>query len=127
MWGKPPFSIVDNSAVDVRDLSAARNWFKEKLGLKEARFRREDDSGRPFVDLQTSDNSGILTLVQLAPGTDPAKTHAIFTSNYLEKASRWMLDRGIAVEPLSSDSGGNQFFGFHDFEGNRIEVCKEPG
>jgi len=31
MWGKPPFSIADNYAVDVRNLAAVRKWYKEKL------------------------------------------------------------------------------------------------
>ena len=52
MWGRPPFSIEDNCAVDVRDLAAAQRWYQEKLGLKKAKLKREDESGRPFVDLQ---------------------------------------------------------------------------
>lgn len=33
MWGGPPFWIADNCAVDVRSVSAARDWYKEKLGF----------------------------------------------------------------------------------------------
>jgi hypothetical protein len=51
MWGGPPFFIPDNCTVDVRNLAAAREWYKEKLGLREAHDRTEDDSGRPFADL----------------------------------------------------------------------------
>ena len=54
MWGKPPFSITDNCAIDVKNLAAAREWYKEKLALREAKNDREDDSGRPFADLYTS-------------------------------------------------------------------------
>ena len=36
MWGNPPFYISENCAVDVRNLAPAREWYKEKLGLREA-------------------------------------------------------------------------------------------
>jgi catechol 2,3-dioxygenase-like lactoylglutathione lyase family enzyme len=127
MWGANPFSIDDNYAMDVQDLTASHNWYKEKLGLKEAKLEREDDSGRPFVDLQISQDGGILTLVELTGGTAPKPEHVIFTSNHLEKTRSWMEGRGVTVEPVTNDSGGNQFFCFRDLDGNRIEVCKEPG
>jgi catechol 2,3-dioxygenase-like lactoylglutathione lyase family enzyme len=48
MWGGPPFSIPDNRAIGVRSVAAAREWYKEKLGLREIHDRREDDSGSPL-------------------------------------------------------------------------------
>jgi hypothetical protein len=33
MSGGPPFWIPDNYAIDVRNLAAARDRYKEKLGL----------------------------------------------------------------------------------------------
>jgi len=32
----------------------------------------------------------------------------------------------LQISP-TADSGGNRFFRFHDLEGNKIEVCVEPG
>jgi catechol 2,3-dioxygenase-like lactoylglutathione lyase family enzyme len=126
MWGKPPFSIGDNCAVDVRNLNAARNWYKEKLGLQEAQTDREDDSGRPFVDLCLSRDGTFISLLELAPGASPEKGHVIFFARNLEKAHQWLVGRGVHVEPATADSGGNDFFRFQDVEGNTIEVCVEP-
>ena len=126
MWGRPPFSIADNCAVDVRNLATVRNWYKEKLGLHEAGKDREEDSGRPFTDLHVSNDGSFLSLVQLAPGTSAEKRHVIFYAKNPEKTRQWLIDRGVAVQPVTADSGGNHFFQFQDLEGNTIEVCVEP-
>src|SRR6516165_3329174 len=127
MWGKPPFSIADNCAVDVRNLAAVRKWYKEKLGFHEADKDHEEDSGRrPFTDLYVSNDDTLLSLVQLGPGTSAEKRHVIFYAKDLEKAHHWLIDRGVTVPPATADSGGNRFFQFQDLEGNTIEVCVEP-
>jgi catechol 2,3-dioxygenase-like lactoylglutathione lyase family enzyme len=127
MWGSPPFSIADNCAVDVRNLSAACQWYKDKLGLREAKQDREDDSGRPFVDLHTPSTDTSLTLLELAPGATREKSHVIFFAKDLDKVHQWLQSRGVAVEQPTTDSGGNRLVDFHDLEGNKIEVCVEPG
>jgi catechol 2,3-dioxygenase-like lactoylglutathione lyase family enzyme len=127
MWGSPPFHIPDSCVVDVRDLAAARVWYKEKLGLQESHVRREDDSGRPFVDLCLSKHDeACLVLVELKPGTSPEKRHNIFYAKKLEKAREWLAERGLPVEAIETDSGGNRLFRFYDLDGNAIEVCVEP-
>ena len=127
MWGKPPFYIVDNCAVDVRNLAAAREWYKEKLGLHEANTDREEDSGRPFVDLHISNDDAFLSLLELEPGASAENRHVIFFTKNLDKAHQWLAGRGVAVEPTAADSGGNRLFRLQDLEGNTIEVCVEPG
>jgi catechol 2,3-dioxygenase-like lactoylglutathione lyase family enzyme len=126
-WSKPPFSISDNCAMDVRNLAAVRDWYEEKLGLRDALGEREEDSGRPFVDLHTPESEALLSLVELPTGATAENRHVIFFTNNLEKAHRWLAERGVLVEPITNDSGGNHFFRFHDLEGNTIEVCVEPG
>ena len=126
MWGKPPFSIADNYAVDVRNLAAVRKWYKEKLGFHEADKNRQVDPGRPHTDLYGSNEKTFLSLVQLGPGTLAEKQHVIFYAKNLEKAHQWLIDRGVTVQPATADSGGNRFFQFQDLEGNTIEVCVEP-
>lgn len=128
MWGRPPFWIADNCAVDVRDVAAARAWYKEKLGLQEIHDRKEDDSGRPFADLSLSGSRGMIgiSLVELGLGAAPSKQHVIFYAKKLEKAHQWLVDRGVATDAISTDSGGNRFFRFFDLDGNAIEVCAEP-
>jgi catechol 2,3-dioxygenase-like lactoylglutathione lyase family enzyme len=127
MWGKPPFTFADNNAIDVRNLAAAREWYKEKLGLHEAHSDRVDDSGRPFADLHVSGDDTFLSLVELEPGASRQNGHVIFFAANLEKAHQWLAGRGVTVEPTTTDSGGNRLFRFRDLEGNTIEVCVEPG
>ncbi|HKF50874.1 MAG TPA: VOC family protein [Candidatus Acidoferrales bacterium] len=129
MWGRPPFWIADNCAVDVRDLAAARDWYKQKLGLREIHDRKEDDSGRPFADVCTSASrglAGVCSLVELEPGAAATKQHVIFYTKKLEKTRQWLIDRGVATEAITADSGGNRFFRFFDLDNNALEVCVEP-
>jgi catechol 2,3-dioxygenase-like lactoylglutathione lyase family enzyme len=127
MWGKPPFSIPDNYAIDVRNLGGLCAWYKEKLGLQEANTDREEDSGRPFADLHISNDETFLSLVELPSGATAEKRHVIFYAKHLEKAHKWLVGRGVFVEPITTDSGGNRLFRFRDLEGNTIEVGVEPG
>jgi catechol 2,3-dioxygenase-like lactoylglutathione lyase family enzyme len=127
MFGKPPFVIPDNYGVGVRNLAAASAWYKDKLGLSEIETDREEDSGRPFMDLAVSKNDAFLSLVELAQGASPERQHVIFYARAsLEKAHKWFEDRGVTVEPITQDSGGNHLFRFRDLDGNAIEVCVEP-
>ena len=127
MWGKPPFSIADNCAIDVRNLAASREWYKEKLGMREAPKDRVEDSGRPFVDLSIANDDVFVSLVELKSGESVESRHVIFYAKNLEKARQWLAEREVFVELITSDSGGNRFFRFQDLEGNMIEVCIEPG
>ena len=126
MWGGPPFSIADNCAIDVRNVAAAREWYREKLGLREIHDRKEDDSGRPFADVCVSKDAGVCSLVELEPGASPGSPHVIFYAKDLEKARKWLIDRGVATEGITSDGGGNRLFRFFDLDSNAVEVCVEP-
>jgi catechol 2,3-dioxygenase-like lactoylglutathione lyase family enzyme len=126
MFGKPLFQIADNCAIDARNLSAARAWYIDKLGLSESKEIRDDDSGRPFADLCQSRSGPILSIVELAAGAASEKSHVIFYAGNIEKCHKWMAERGLQVEPITSDSGGNRLFRFRDLDGNAIEVCVEP-
>ena len=127
MWGKTPFWILDNCVIEVRNLGTARDWYKKTLGLREASGEREEDSGRPFVDLRVSNDDTALTLVEREATSSAQSEHVIFFTRNLQKAREWLTERGVTVEALASDSGGNRFFRFQDLEGNAIEVCVEPG
>jgi catechol 2,3-dioxygenase-like lactoylglutathione lyase family enzyme len=126
MWGGPPFRISDNYAIDVREVAAARQWYKEKLGLREIHDRKADDSGRPFADVCISKESGVCSLVELEPSAAPGRQHVVFYAKDLEKARKWLMDRGVATEGITSDGGGNHFFRFFDLDNSAIEVCVEP-
>jgi catechol 2,3-dioxygenase-like lactoylglutathione lyase family enzyme/branched-subunit amino acid transport protein AzlD len=126
MWGKPPFSIPDNYAIDVRNLAAVSDWYREKLGLREAHDDREEDSGRAFIDLHISNSDPFVSLVELPSGESAENRHVIFFAKNLNKTHEWLAARGVLVEPITIDSGGNRLFRFRDLEGNTIEMCVEP-
>jgi catechol 2,3-dioxygenase-like lactoylglutathione lyase family enzyme len=127
MWGKPPLFIADNCVVDVRNLQAVVEWYKEKLGLRESRDRETDDSGRRFADLCISGSDICISLLELEQDASAETRHVIFFTKKIEKAHEWLAERGVSVEPITMDSGGNRLFRFRDLEGNLIEVCVEPG
>ncbi len=127
MWGKHPFWISDNCVMEVRNLEAARDWYKKTFGLREASGERADDSGRPFVDLRVSNDDTALTLVEREAASPVQGEHVIFFTKNLQKAREWLTERGVTVEAITTDSGGNRLFRFQDLEGNAIEVCVEPG
>jgi catechol 2,3-dioxygenase-like lactoylglutathione lyase family enzyme len=124
MFGSIPIHVADNFAVSVRNLSDAKKWYTGKLGLREMRTDRQDDSGLPFVDLHFSGDDTFITLVEAGPEAQPQ--HAIFFTKNLSKAHKWLAERNVPTEPLATDSGGNRFFVFRDLDGNSIEVCLEP-
>lgn len=126
MWGKPAFSISDNCAVDVRNLGAARKWYEEKLGFREAPDKREEDSGWPFVNLCISNDGLARTLLEREAGTPPTNGHVIFFAKNLEKARQWLVERQVSAESTTEDSGGNRLFRFFDLDENPVEVCVEP-
>jgi catechol 2,3-dioxygenase-like lactoylglutathione lyase family enzyme len=121
-WGEAPFSIPDNYAIDVRNLVAASDWYKEKLGLLETDKHREEDSGRPFTDLHAPNNDAFLSLLELPPGTSAESGYIVFFARNLEKAQQWLSERGVVVEPIATDSAGNHRCRFQDPEGNTIDV-----
>lgn len=128
MWGfgKPPFEVADGYGIEVANLAIARNWYREKLGFRDAPEIAEDDSGRPFCGLKLSDDGAALSLVEKGPAGSAQEDHVIFYTSNPEKTREWMLQRGIPAGAIESDSGGNRFFKLQDLDGNTIEVCVEP-
>jgi hypothetical protein len=112
MWGKHPFWILDNCVVEVRNLGVARDWYKKTFGLREASGEREDDSGRPFVDLSISNDDTSLTLVEREAASPAQSEHVIFFTRNLEKAREWLIERGVTVEAVRAILGGTVSFGF---------------
>ena len=84
--GETSVWISDNCVIEVRNLGAARDWYKKTFGLREASGEREEDSGRPFVDLRVSNDDTALTLVELEATSSAQSEHVIFFTRNLEKA-----------------------------------------
>jgi catechol 2,3-dioxygenase-like lactoylglutathione lyase family enzyme len=125
MWGGKNFYFGDNVSVGVRNLDSAIVWYQEKLGLRLTPLKSEDFEA--FLSFSKDDDVG-LALVAIPPGETKANVdgHPILFSKKIESAHAEFAARGISVEPIQTDSGGNRFFRFRDLEGNQIEVCREP-
>ena len=125
MWGGKNFYFGDNVSVGVRNLDSAIVWYQEKLDLRLTPLKSEDFEA--FLSFSKDDDVG-LALVAIPPGETKANVdgHPIFFSKKIESAHAEFTARGISVEPIQTDSGGNAFFRFRDLEGNQIEVCREP-
>ncbi len=125
-FGKIPFEVADGYGIEVSSLEAARKWYIENLGFRDAPEVDGDDSGRPFCGLKVSDDGTPLSLVEKNPAQTKEQDHVIFYSRNLDKAREWITKRGVPAGPIVSDSGGNHFFKIQDLDGNTIEVCVEP-
>jgi catechol 2,3-dioxygenase-like lactoylglutathione lyase family enzyme len=125
MWGARSFYFGDSISVGVRDLNRAIAWYQEKLGLKLTPIKSEDFDA--LLAFDKKEEIGV-ALVLIPPGEMKANVegHPILFTKKIEKAHEEFEARGIYVEPIQSDSGGNRFFRFQDMEGNTIEVCVEP-
>jgi catechol 2,3-dioxygenase-like lactoylglutathione lyase family enzyme len=128
MWGKPPFYIPESFAVDVRDVQASQSWYKEKLGFRDAPAHIADDSGRPCVVLQL-DKDQYVSLIQVDAEPLTKSSYGdvprVFFASNIAKRHEWLRNRGVSVEAIDHDSGGNELFRFLDLDGNKLEVCKE--
>jgi hypothetical protein len=112
MWGSVPIFLSDSVAIAIDDLSIATNWYKEKLALQLAKTKREDDSGLPLVDLHYGQADTFITLVEDASRKSAAGSRPILFTKNIKKANDWLTHRGVAVEPITSDSGGKPVFLF---------------
>ena len=125
MWGRKNFYFGDNISVGVKDLDGAIAWYEEKLGLKLTPLKSEDFDA--FLAFGKKDETG-LALCLIPPGqtTVNVEGHPIVFTKTIEAASEEFVSKGINVEPIQTDYGGNKFFRFRDLDQNVIEVCHEP-
>jgi|SRR5579864_2317366 len=125
MWGRKNFYFADNISVGVKDLGRAVAWYQEKLGLRLTPLKSEDFEA--FLAFAKDDDIG-LALVVIRSGESKANIpgHPILFTKKIDAAYEDFVAKGINVQPIQSDSGGNRLFRFQDLEGNEIEVCVEP-
>src|SRR3989442_81304 len=110
-WTKKVLSFQDAVVVEVRDAAAAQRWYSEKLGLRYSSTKVEEAS----VVLGYSADDAELYLVEVSGNKDSesqsGRPPIIFASK-LAAAHEYLSSRGVAVSPVQSDSGGNNFFRF---------------
>jgi len=115
--------------IGVKDMERAVGWYSENLGLSV--WARRSDCNEVHLGYPTADKRAMIPLVVLVPIPDgrteaAVGRHPILFTKKIEKRHGEFASRGVYVEPIQSDSGGNRFFRFQDLDGNLIEVCVEP-
>ncbi len=126
------FGIFDGAAmvttiVRVRDVAASVRWYREKLGLEPVHVGY-DGPEHPIAAYEIA--GAVVSLWQLPPGEERAREHndtntyvcAIMTDD-LEPARAALIDRGVDVGEIRC-SANNEFFWFHDPDGNRFELSR---
>ena len=125
MWGRRHFYFGDNISVGVRDLDRAIAWYEEKLSLKRTWVKSENFDA--FLAFDKQDETGLaLVVIPSGQTTANVEAHPILFTKTIEAAHEKFSSKGINVEPIQSDSGGNRFFRFRDLDQNVLEVCRVP-
>ena len=129
--------LYGTSFVTVKDLNSAIEWYCDVLDVQKVSAGTNDlDLDRNYagtaVTLGYPTTKGkffpVITLIQIQPGNVFAPTEhrpILFTKDLNQIYGDLTLKQ--VAGPIEQDSGGNHFFAFQDLEGNRIEVCLEPG
>lgn len=115
-------------AVGVKNLEQAIDWYNANFGLVEG-YSNSNEATLGYAGGKGRSVIPLVLLVRIPAGSTEAavKRHPILFTRKLERARQNILANGISAGPIQEDSGGNRFFEFRDLEGNRIEVCLEPG
>lgn len=114
-------TVGDGIFVGVSDLQAARNWYKEKLGMREVPV--EVDEPADAIGLAFDGEDGALIIG--SPGSEPPAGSSILFTRKISKAHAWLNSQGVNVGTVERDRQGRQFFEIRDLEGNVLEVCEE--
>lgn len=113
--------------VRVRDVAASVAWYREKLGWDPI-CAGSDGPDHPIAAYAIA--GGVVSLWQLPPGQSRDRRHndrnsyvCMVTSGDLEAVRRTLVDRDIDIGEIRR-SANNEFFWFHDLDGNRFELSR---
>lgn len=131
-WLKSPANIMripGSIFLPVRNLDAASEWYRDKMGCHDVAPYEKDEPGATAA-LALEKESGVLTLGVIdprKPGTDVAEPSVptLYAGN-INKAREWLVSRGVAASPVARDQQRTQYFEFRDLDGNLLEVSEEP-
>jgi len=113
------FKRIDTVFFPVRNLDAAIGWYSKHLGLT-LRWKAE---GYACFDLAETP----LTLVEKGSAFTPVTDASFnFYAADIDSVYATLKAAGITVDDEIAAPPGVRFFGFHDLDGNRLEVCWWP-
>lgn len=120
--------------VPARDMERAVEWYCRMFRIvRVIRMSSPPSPGRVELGWRgescESDDSALVGLEEASRWTTNGlqKERPILYTKRLKKVRNDFAAKGAWVSSIQKDSGGNYFFQFEDSEGNRIEMCLEPG
>lgn len=122
----PVYSSDGSPCVASRNIPAAQKWYAEKFGFKYAAPHGDGDEA--CTVLGYSKDNIVISLADASANPNlesvPERPPIIF-ANKLDRAHESLMSKGVQVDPVEADSGGNRFFRFRDLDGNKIEICED--
>ncbi|GAA0359686.1 VOC family protein [Bacillus horti] len=110
--------------IPVKDMNKSIEWYKEILGLEFIFYSKEENlaqfnlqSGQMLFLVETTDETNANFTVQ-------GKPHNVigFQTENIEQLHNDLVRKGVQVEDIENDGGGNKFLNFYDLNGNIFNV-----
>jgi catechol 2,3-dioxygenase-like lactoylglutathione lyase family enzyme len=116
-----------STVVRVRDVAASVAWYREKLGLEPIHVGA-DGPDHPIAVYTIA--GAVISLWQLPPGQARTRTDndrnsyvVVVMAGDLEPVRDALIELGVDVSEVRR-SANNEFFWFHDLDGNRFELSR---
>lgn len=110
----------------VRDMSKAKEFYVEKLGLKATQDYRQDDNNW-WVSLSLPDGGVTITLSTFHGNTKPGTMNLYFATSDVAAAHKELRNKGLTVSEVKNDlfgpGSGVKWFDLQDPDGNQIKLA----
>lgn len=111
----------------VSDMSKAKEFYADKLGLKVIQDFRQSDE-RWWVGLTAPEGGANITLTTFHGDMLPGTTTIYFQTSDIEAAHKELSNKGVKVNDVKNDlfgpGSGVQWFDFDDPDGNHMYLAQ---
>ena len=126
-----PLFSTDSIALCYSDVTAAKKWWMQSFGCKDAKVPADWDCSLPSDVALKLPGYEVPTIVLSDcnevrnAGYERSNGRPILFCQNLTKAREHLQREGAMPGPVQQ-SGSTEYFEIHDSEGTIIEVCREP-
>ena len=116
-------------SINVRDMSKAKAFYADKLGLKVTTDYRQDDNNW-WVSLASDEDGTSITLSRATgfENTKPGTLTVYFETSDIAAAYKELSDKGVKVNEIKDDlfgrGSGVKWFNLEDPDGNRVFLAQ---
>lgn len=115
------FKGINVVSISVTNLDAARQFYRDTLGLGEPLYDLPDAG---WIEFSTGREGGNLSVTLAAPGWTPSTgTTLVLDVEDCHAAVAELRDHGVACEEPQVFPGFVTFASFYDPFGNRLQMC----